>query len=132
MKKLLACGVIAAFLVPTAGTGSAVAHNVKKPRNCSEFALADKVRNLRARGISCTDARVVVRSVESHAQFCRPQRNVAANRKVCDVTPALSVGNRTFHCVAQWANQRFYTVQCTSRVGHHTLVDYIRDGNARG
>jgi hypothetical protein len=102
-------------------------------RNCSSFALANKVTEIQKRGSSCNDSRVLIRSVESHAAQCRPykQATIAPFRQ-CKVTPALSTGLRRFTCRSAYetqdSNKRWWRTQCTSAQGD--LVKYRRDGNA--
>jgi hypothetical protein len=128
MKKLAMCSAIAAVLLPAA---PAVAK--KKPmRPCHSVGLATMISDIAKRGVSCQDARVVVRSVESHSAQCRPykQETIAPFRE-CTVTPALSVGTRSFTCRSAWEvpgeQKRFWKTTCRSGLGD--VVRYRRDGN---
>jgi hypothetical protein len=127
MKKLLLSGAVAVALLPAA-PASAASH--KKLFSCGNGGAAPAASVIRARSVSCADARIVIRSVEAHAQFCKPYRQATiAPFRTCDVTVALSTGDRTFHCVARWLNARYWREKCSSRAGS-SRVYYHRDGNA--
>lgn len=129
MKKLALCGALLAVL----GLAAPATAAKKKLRPCNTVGLAALVADIQKRGISCQDARVVIRAVESHAAQCQPYRQeTIAPFRECIVTPALSVGTRNFFCASAWEvpgeQKRWWRTTCRS--GYKDTVTYRRDGNA--
>jgi hypothetical protein len=125
---LLCCGVL---LAATLTTTNAVAAKRLKP--CGTVGLASKIQNIQKRGPSCADARVLIRSVESHSTQCAPyKQDTIAPFRECSVQPVLSTGQRAFTCrsayEASGSNKRWWDTTCTS--GQGDRVTYRRDGNA--
>jgi hypothetical protein len=126
---LLCCGALIAASLTTASASAA------KVRSCKTVGMAASVQQIQKRGVSCADARVVIRSVEAHGAQCRPykQDTVAVFRE-CPVVPVLSTGERSFTCRSKYestgSNKRWWDTMCRSAAGD--TVHYRRDGNAAG
>jgi hypothetical protein len=126
---LLCCGALLAASLTTASASAA------KVRNCNTVGMAAIVQQIQKRGVSCADARIVIRSVEAHGAQCKPYRqDTIAPFRECAVVPVLSTGERSFTCRSKWestdSNKRWWDTMCRSAQGD--TVHYRRDGNAAG
>jgi hypothetical protein len=127
MRKLLVLGGVLAATVPA--SSALAAHHHPKLAACADKGAAPASDQIRKRHIRCTDARVLIRSVESHAQFCKPYRQITiAPFRLCSVTPALSTGPKTFRCTSRFVDHRYWRSRCTAP--GDTVVKWRRDGNA--
>ena len=80
-------------------------------------ATPNGVDMIKARKLSCVDARTVVRRVTVNFKAqCRPQTDATiAPYRICDVQVALSGGGTpTFHCVGTIESQYHYRERCSS------------------
>ena len=132
MNKLvpLCCGVLLAALAVAAPASAAT-----PVKTCNTVGLAALVQQIQKRGVSCADARIVIRSVEAHGAQCKPYRqSTVAVFRECSVVPVLSTGERSFTCRSKYettgSNKRWWDTMCRSAQGD--TVHYRRDGNAAG
>jgi hypothetical protein len=65
---LLCCGALIAASLTTAGASAA------KVKSCKTVGMAAYVQQIQKRGVSCADARIVIRSVEAHGAQCKPDK----------------------------------------------------------
>jgi hypothetical protein len=126
---LLCCGALVAASLTTASASAA------KVRSCNTVGMAAIVQQIQKRGVSCADARIVIRSVEAHGAQCKPYRQATiAPFRECAVVPVLSTGERSFTCRSKFETttntQRWWDTMCRSSLGD--TVHYRRDGNAAG
>lgn len=125
MKRLLLCGAALALLLPAAPASAA-----KKLKPCADLGI-DHVADIQKRKLRCNNARIVVRSYESHLVQCQPHREqTVAPFRECVITPVLSTGERNFFCRSAWEDpgetKRWWTVTCKS--GFKDVVKWRRDG----
>ncbi len=128
-KRFVVLSSIAALAVPAVAATPAGARGKGLFPCGTGGATPGQVSDIKARALSCADARAVVRSVEAHKQFCRLQKGTLAPFRICNVEVALPSGStRSFHCVAQFENGTFFRERCsaTGRI----RVQYRRNYNA--
>jgi hypothetical protein len=129
MRKLLVLAGALAAVVPASSALAAGHGRHHKLAHCGDKGAAPASDHIRKRHIHCTDARVLIRSVEAHAQFCKPYRQMTiAPFRQCSVTPDLSTGPKTFRCRSKFVNNRYWHSRCTAP--GRTVVKWRRDGNA--